>query len=510
MSYSKYKKFLNPPAHPHSHSPFSAQSIIVLFMGMFYFYNMKSYPVYIAGSPVYTEHTIDVLNPWDQSLVAKSHIAGPKEAESAIQAALRGFEVSRLLTACDRAAVLLAIENGLSERKDELANLICAEAGKPIQYARAEVERAIHTFRLAGAWVWQNSGEVMDLSHAPEHTGKSGIVKYFPVGPCLLISPFNFPLNLVAHKVAPAIAVGNSFVLKPASATPLTAAVLAEIIAASGYPKAAWSVLPCTRTTGQLLVEDPRFQMLSFTGSPEVGWKMKADAGKKKVILELGGDAAVIIDETANLDEAIPKLLHGAFAYAGQICISVQRIIATKEIYTEVKHRLLQAISDLPFGDPQLPHTVCGPMIDPANAQRTLKWIQEAQQAGATLLAGGKDLGNQVVSPAILEHIPKGCDLRDKEAFAPVVGLYSAERFEDAVDIVNDSAFGLQTGVFTRYEDRLKYAFQHLHVGGIIHNHVPTLRIDAMPYGGIKDSGLGREGIAWACRDMSEPKVLVW
>lgn len=471
---------------------------------------MKTYPIYIAGTPVFTAHTLDVYNPWDQSKIAQTHIATAAHAKDAVQAAIKGFEFSRAMPAYARAAALTHIEKGLGDRKEEIAQIICAEAGKPIQYARAEVDRAMQTFKLAAAWVWQNQGEVLDLSHSLGLENKMGIVQYFPAGPCLLISPFNFPLNLVAHKIAPAIAVGNSFVLKPASATPITAAILAEIIADSGYPNQAWSVIPCDRTVGQQLVQDPGFQILSFTGSPEVGWKMKADAGKKKVILELGGDAAVIIDETADLKTAIPKILYGAFAYAGQICISVQRIIATQEIYTEVKEQLIEAIANLPCGNPALPETICGPLIDRNNADRTLSWIEEARQKGAQLLTGGMDMGNLVISPAILENIPKGVQLRDKEAFAPVVGLYKAETFEHAVQLANDSDFGLQTGVFTRYEDRLKYAFQQLHVGGVIHNHVPTLRIDAMPYGGIKDSGLGREGIAWACRDMAEPKVLVW
>jgi acyl-CoA reductase-like NAD-dependent aldehyde dehydrogenase len=337
-----------------------------------------------------------------------------------------------------------------------------------------------------------------------------GLVKYFPSGPCLLISPFNFPLNLVAHKVAPAIATGNAFVLKPASTTPRTALILAEIIAETEYPKDAWSVLPCTRSVGQYLVEHPAFTILSFTGSPEVGWKMKADAGKKKVILELGGDAAVVVDETANLEDALPKIIQGAYAYAGQICISIQRIIATKEIYSEVIQKLQSMIPNTPTGSAQNPTVVCGPMIDETNTERTLTWIQEAIQSGAQLICGGNQTGHNLIFPTLLENIPPGIQLSQKEAFAPVAGIQMANTFEEAIALVNQSSFGLQTGIFTMKENRLKYAFEHLEVGGLIHNNAPTVRIDAMPYGGVKDSGIGREGIAYACKDLCEPKVMVW
>ncbi len=471
---------------------------------------MKAYPFYLAGTPTQSENSISVHNPENGNIIYEVDTATIAQAEEAVQAACVGFQISRKLPVWKRAEVLNRIAQRLEERKVEIAQTICLEAGKPIQYARTEVDRAIQTFKLASAWTWNQQGELLDLSHAPGLEGKMGLVKYFPSGPCLLISPFNFPLNLVAHKVAPAIATGNAFVLKPASATPRTALILAEIIAETEYPKEAWSVLPCTRTVGQYLVEHPLFTILSFTGSPEVGWKMKADAGKKKVILELGGDAAVVLDDTANLEDALPKIIQGAYAYAGQICISIQRIITTKEIYSEVINKLRLMIPNTPTGSTLDPTIVCGPMIDEANTQRTLTWIQEAIQSGAQLICGGTQSGHNLILPTLLENIPAGVQLSQKEAFAPVAGIQVANSFEEAIDLVNQSSFGLQTGIFTQKENRLKYAFEHLEVGGLIHNNAPTLRIDAMPYGGVKDSGMGREGIAYACKDFCEPKVMVW
>jgi acyl-CoA reductase-like NAD-dependent aldehyde dehydrogenase len=471
---------------------------------------MKAYPYYLAGEPRFEGELLKVYNPSDGAELFEVHTADTLVAEEAVQACQSGFRKSVLLPVWQRAEVLTHISRRLQDRKEEFAKMICREAGKPIQFARIEVDRAIQTFRLAVAWVWNASGETMDLSHAPGLEGKKGMVQYFPNGPCLLISPFNFPLNLVAHKVAPAIATGNAFILKPASATPGTAILLAELLAETSYPGEAWSVLPCSRITGQFLVEHPGLTLLSFTGSPEVGWKMKAEAGKKKVILELGGDAAVVVDETSDLNQVIPSVLNGAYAYAGQICISVQRIVVVKEIYETVKQKLMEALPGLSYGAPESEYTVCGPVIDESNTQRTLAWIEEARAKGSKLLYGGNQVGHNLIVPALLEGIPHGVQLREKEAFAPVAGLMRAEHFEHAVEMVNDSNFGLQTGVFTARLDRLKFAFSHLQVGGVIHNQAPTLRIDAMPYGGIKDSGLGREGVSWACREMCEAKVLVF
>lgn len=471
---------------------------------------MQNYPLYLAGKPVQTNSVLKVYNPSDGEMIYTVAQAEVEHAELAIEAARRGFLQSSKLPAWQRAEILTHIATRLQERKTEIAEIISAEAGKPISLALTEVDRAVQTFRLASAWVWTQTGETLDLSHAPGLEGRIGLVKYFPAGACLMISPFNFPLNLVAHKLAPAIATGNSFVLKPASATPRTALILAEIIAETPFPSEAWSVLPCSRQVGQYLVEHPGFSVLSFTGSPEVGWKMKADAGKKKVILELGGDAAVIVDETADLDTIVPKILFGAFAYAGQICISVQRIIATRPVYEILKNKLLGAIESVITGNAAESNVICGPVIDESNTRRTLQWIQEAVDAGAILLTGGEHIGHNLIRPAILENIPAGVHLREKEAFAPVVSLICAENFQDAVDQVNDSHFGLQTGVFTQLEQNLKYAFENLQVGGVIHNQVPTLRIDAMPYGGIKDSGLGREGVSYACKELCEPRILVW
>jgi acyl-CoA reductase-like NAD-dependent aldehyde dehydrogenase len=468
------------------------------------------YPLFLGGKPVNTDSAIEVFNPYTGGLLYSVASAGIQEATNAVEIAKIGFEISRKLPVWSRAEALGQIVFGLQARKEELANVICQEAGKPIQLANTEVDRAIQTFKLAQAWVLSATGETLELSHSPGLERKMGIVRYPPAGPCLLVSPFNFPLNLVAHKVAPAIAVGNSFVLKPASSTPRTALILGEILAQSSLPPETWSIIPCNRQVGQFLVEHPGFVILSFTGSPEVGWKMKASAGKKKVILELGGDAAAIIDESANLDLAAKSVAFGSYAYAGQICISVQRIIVHQAVYRPFLDKLIEQISQIPVGNPELPLTICGPMIDTSNAIRTLDWITEAKTGGASVLIGGNEMGNNIVQPTLMENIPASCQLANEEAFAPVAIISKADSWDAAIRQVNQSRFGLQAGIFTENIASLKIAFEELQVGGIIHNQAPTLRIDAMPYGGIKDSGLGREGIAWACKEMCEPKVLIW
>ncbi|NBV14577.1 MAG: aldehyde dehydrogenase family protein [Sphingobacteriia bacterium] len=468
------------------------------------------YPLFLGGKPTDSDSAIEVFNPYTGNLLYTMAAAGLAEATLAVERARSGFEISRKLPVWLRAEALGQIVSGLQTRKDELARVICQEAGKPIQLANTEVERAIQTFKLAQAWVLSATGETLELSHSPGLERKMGIVRYPPAGPCLLVSPFNFPLNLVAHKVAPAIAVGNSFVLKPASSTPRTALILGEILAQSSLPPETWSIIPCNRQVGQFLVEHPAFVILSFTGSPEVGWKMKASAGKKKVLLELGGDAAAVIDETANLDLAAQNVAFGSYAYAGQICISIQRIIVHEKVYLPFLDKLLNQISQIQVGNPELPSVICGPMIDAANVNRTLDWISEATTGGARLIIGGNEIGNNIVQPTILENIPPSSQLAKDEAFAPIAMISKAPSWEAAIHQVNQSRFGLQAGIFTENIASLKIAFEELQVGGIIHNQAPTLRIDAMPYGGVKDSGLGREGITWACKEMCEPKVLIW
>lgn len=468
------------------------------------------FPLRIAGESVKTATLLDVLNPFTQETAFQVNLAGPKELDRAVTSTQGALAKTRELAAYERYEILHQIIKGLESRKEELAQTIRQEAGKPISLARGEVERAMITFSLAADWVRNWKGEVLPLGLAEKHRGKMGVVKHFPIGVVLAITPFNFPLNLVAHKVAPAIAAGCPIIVKPALQTPTVALILADIIAQTDWPQGALSVVPCTNEHAQTLVEDDRIAKLSFTGSPAVGWKLKSLAGRKRVTLELGGDAAALIDSSADLQAAAQKCANAAFTYAGQVCISVQRMHIHHTVYNRFRDAFLAAAQQIQSGDTENEAVTVGPMIDVKNQQRARQWIAEAQSGGASLLLGSGRAVENVMAPVVLERLPSNVRLAKDEAFAPVVYLDKVQDMQTAFQKVNASRYGLQTGIFTDSQTVIKQAFNELNVGGVIVNNPPMYRVDNMPYGGIKDSGFGREGLEYAIHEMMESKILVW
>lgn len=468
----------------------------------------KTYPYYLANEAVYANTDLEVTNKFSGEVATRVAMADAATIDQAIAAAVAAETPMAALPPYERQAILNHCVQRFTERADELADALCIEAGKPIKDARGEVTRLIDTFRVAAEEAVRIGGEVLNLEIAPRAKGYRGFTKRVPIGACSFISPFNFPLNLAAHKVAPAIAAGCPFVLKPASRTPIGALIIAEILAETTLPKGAFSVLPCHRDGADLFTEDPRLKLLSFTGSPSVGWDLKARAGKKKVILELGGNAACVVDENSDLDDVVERLVFGAFYQSGQSCIGVQRIYAHSSLYQELKTRLVEKTQQLVMGDPKNEQTFIGPVISVSEATRLDQWTQEAVAAGATLLCGGQRDG-AMLAATLLENVPSHCAIYQEEAFGPVAILESFDDFDEVLARVNDSAFGLQAGIFTRDIYRAQQAWDELHVGGVVIGDVPSWRVDNMPYGGVKDSGLGREGIRWAIADMTEERLLV-
>ena len=467
------------------------------------------HPIFLAGRWVGSPDVLTVENPADAATPAgATYNATEAQYEEAVEAAVAAFEVTRVMPAYERGRILREISAGIKARREELGRLIALEAGQPIRDALVEVDRAALTFRLGAEEAERMTGEVIPLDLMPSSKGRVGITRRFPIGPIAAISPFNFPLNLAAHKIAPAIATGNPIVLKPPSADPLTMLTVAEIIEAAGAPAGSVSILPMTRELGDRMVADPRFKLLTFTGSPSVGWRMKARAGKKKVVLELGGNAGVIVDKSADLDWAVRRCLVGAFAYAGQVCISVQRMFVHEDIWDVFMGRFVDGARALKLGDPLDPTTDLGPMVDANAAGRTQRWVDEAVAMGATVRLGGKADGT-FFPPTILTDVPMHAQVCSNEAFAPLVVAFPFHDLGEAIARVNDSMFGLQTGVFTNDLAGAWRAFEDLEVGGVIVNDVPTYRIDHMPYGGVKDSGLGREGLRYAMDDMTEIRIMV-
>jgi glyceraldehyde-3-phosphate dehydrogenase (NADP+) len=469
----------------------------------------KPHPIFLAGRWVESDDPLVVSNPAhpDEPAGATFH-ATEAQYEEAVEAAVAAFEITRTLPAYERGAILRNISNGIKGRREELGRILALEAGKPIRDALVEVDRATLTFRLGAEEAERMVGETIPLDLNPASKGRVGITRRFPIGPIAAISPFNFPLNLAAHKVAPAIASGNPIVLKPPSKDPLTMLTVAEIIEAAGAPAGSVSVLPMSRELGDRMVSDERFKLLTFTGSPSVGWRMKERAGKKRVVLELGGNAGVIVDQSADLDWAVKRILVGGFSYAGQVCISVQRMFVHEDIWDAFMDRFAAGARAIKVGDPLDPQTELGPMVDDAAAARTQRWVDEAVAMGGKVLVGGRAEG-AFFPPTILMNVPAEAQVCSNEAFAPLVVAFPFRDFGDAVRQVNDSMFGLQTGVFTNDLSNAWQGFSELEVGGVIVNDVPTYRIDHMPYGGVKDSGLGREGLRWAIDDMTEIRIMV-
>jgi len=466
-------------------------------------------PIYLAGEFVEAGTPLEVRNPATDELVATTFQAGPAELERAVVAAVEGFAQTRHLASYERRDALAHVAERIAEEADELAELLTRESGKPIRDARGEVARASLTFRTAAEEALRINGEWMPLDWNAANKGRSGIWRRYPIGPVAGISPFNFPLNLAAHKVAPALAAGCSIVLKPPSKDPLVMLRVAGYLHETDLPRGAVSILPMDRPTGDAMVSDDRFKLLSFTGSPSVGWKMKAEAGKKKVVLELGGNAGAIVDETADLDWAVARLVYGSFAYAGQVCISVQRIHVVESIYPEFERRFIEKVRGVKGGDPLDPDTDLGPMVDDKAVARTDEWVREAIAGGARALTGGEPDG-RFYPPTVLVDVPRDARVCGEEVFAPVVNLFRVPNFGAAIAEINNARFGLQCGLFTNDLERTLLAHDELDVGGVIVNDVPTWRIDPMPYGGVKDSGLGREGLRWSIEDMTEPRLLAF
>src|SRR4051812_14846852 len=468
----------------------------------------KTYPLYIANQAWAGNADLEVTDKFTGQVAFRVAMARPEQIEAGIAAAVEAAEPMARMASYERQDVLIHCVDRFKERFDELAYALCVEAGKPIKDSEGEATRLIDTFRIAAEESVRMTGEVQPLDISPRARGYQGIWKRVPIGPCSFISPFNFPLNLAAHKVAPAIAVGCSFVMKPASRTPLGAIIMGEVLAETSLPKGAFSILPAHREGADLFTTDERLKLLSFTGSPSVGWDLKARAGKKKVILELGGNAAVIVDSDADLDDAVERIIFGAFYQSGQSCIGVQRIIIHGDVYSELRDRLVARTKKLVAGDPHDRDTFIGPMISEGEARRLDNWIRGAVEKGARLLCGGKRDG-AMLEATLLENVDRSATVYREEAFGPVAILSKFTDFAAAMDEVNDSKFGLQAGIFTRDIYKVLDAWDRLDVGGIVVGDVPSYRVDNMPYGGVKDSGLGREGIRFAMEDMTEIRNLV-
>ncbi len=466
------------------------------------------YPLYLNNEAVQPNTDLEVTDKYTNEVAFRTALATPDVIEEAIAGAVSATEPMARMASYERQNVLQHCVDRFKERYDELAYSLCVEAGKPIKDAEGEVGRLIDTFRIAAEESVRNYGEVQPLDISARAKGYMGMWKRVPIGPCSFISPFNFPLNLAAHKIAPAIAVGCPFVMKPASKTPLGAIIMGEVLAETNLPKGAFSILPASRDGADLFTTDERLKLLSFTGSPGVGWDLKAKAGKKPVILELGGNAAVVVDADADLDDALERIIFGAFYQSGQSCIGVQRIIIHESIYDKFKAMLVAKTKTLVAGDPKERDTFIGPMISEGEASRLHGWIEAAVADGATLLCGGNRKGN-MLEATLLENVGTNADAYREEAFGPLALLSKFSDFGAALDEVNDSKFGLQAGIFTRDLFKTLDAWDHLDVGGVVINDVPSYRVDNMPYGGVKDSGLGREGIRFAMEDMTEIRNLV-
>jgi acyl-CoA reductase-like NAD-dependent aldehyde dehydrogenase len=469
---------------------------------------METYPVLIGGVRKYTDEISDVHFPYTGEIYARVCQAGIQELDGAVDAAERGFELMKNLSSYERSRILTSLAAEIRGHADEFIDVMVMEGGKTKKFATAEVSRAELTVRTAAEEAKRIYGEIIPLDWSDETKGVTGYLRRFPVGPVLGIVPFNFPLNLACHKLAPAIAAGNSIILKPASATPVSCLLLGDLALAAGIPPEAISVVPCPGGRAEYLVKDPRVAFLSFTGSCAVGWHLREIAGRKKVGLELGGNAAVIVHEDADLDIAAARIAQGGFLNAGQVCISVQRVLIHRPVYNRMIEKIIAAVHSLKTGDPRDPASDIGPMIDPVKAADAYQKVQEAISQGARALTGGT-LERTLFSPTVLTDITPGMRVNREEVFAPVITVIPYDDFNDAVRMVNDSEFGLQAGVFTQNINRAMRAFSEMKVGGVIINDIPSFRVDQMPYGGVKGSGTGREGPRYAIEEMTDLRLMV-
>ena len=468
------------------------------------------YPLYLANKAHEgADDALEVVNKYNQETVAEVARADSELLEQAIQKGLEAVPAMQALKPYQKQRILLDCAAQFTERFDEFTEALIAEGGKPEAAAKAEVKRLIATFQFAAdAVTTVPEGEVLPLDATEASAGYRGFSKRVPIGLCGFISPFSFPLNLVAHKIAPAIAAGCPFILKPASYTPIGALMIADVLAETDLPEGAFSILPMSSKVADVLVTDERITLLSFTGSDKVGWDMKARAGKKKVVLELGGNAAVMIEPDADLEKALPRVITGGYSQAGQVCISVQRVLIHKDIYQSVKDKLVTLAKEVKSGDPSQADVVIGPMIDKGELERIQQWIDEAVEEGATLLCGG-EVDGLVMNATILENVSHESKLYKDEAFGPVMILEAYDDFDKGIELANDSRFGLQVGVYSSSINKAMQAWDHIEAGGVIINDVPTFRVDNMPYGGVKDSGFGREGVKYAIEDMTEIRLMV-
>lgn len=468
------------------------------------------YPLYLANKAHEgADDALEVVNKYNQETVAEVARADSELLEQAIQKGLEAVPAMQALKPYQKQRILLDCVAKFTERFDEFTEALITEGGKPEAAAKAEIKRLIATFQFAAdAVTTVPEGEVLPLDATEASAGYRGFSKRVPIGLCGFISPFNFPLNLVAHKIAPAIAAGCPFILKPASYTPIGALMIADVLAETDLPEGAFSILPMSSKVADVLVTDERIKLLSFTGSDKVGWDMKVRAGKKKVVLELGGNAAVMIEPDADLEKALPRVITGGYSQAGQVCISVQRVLIHKDIYQSVKDKLVALAKEVKSGDPSQADVVIGPMIDKGELERIQQWIDEAVEEGATLLCGG-EVDGLVMNATILENVSHESKLYKDEAFGPVMILEAYDDFDKGIELANDSRFGLQVGVYSSSINKAMQAWDHIEAGGVIINDVPTFRVDNMPYGGVKDSGFGREGVKYAIEDMTEIRLMV-
>ncbi len=468
----------------------------------------KHYKYLVGGKHHSSDDKLFVVNPYNGSTVGITSLVPENEINIALDKSVAAFSKMKSMSSFNRSELLLNIARGISDKKEILASIISAEAGKPIQLANVEVARAITTFTLASEEAKRIHGEVIPLDNISQSNVKRGIISRYPIGTVLSITPYNYPLNLVAHKIAPAIAAGNSFIIKPAPQTPLTAILLGEILLEAGVPEETVNVIPCTNEMAEMMVKDDRIKFVSFTGSANVGWKIRQNSSMKKNLLELGGNAAAIIDETSDIDSAVSKAVKSSFAYAGQVCIKLQRILLHEDIYPEFAMKFVEETAKLVVGSPALEDTFVGPMISLHEANRVHNWILEAKKGGANILWGGTKKGSMIM-PTVLENVKSSMNVWKEEVFGPVVCFKSFKEIGEAILDVNDSKYGLQASIFSNNHYSIMKAYEEIEAGAVLVNEAPSYRNDSMPYGGIKLSGYGREGIRYAIEAMTEPKLLI-
>ena len=469
---------------------------------------VRQYPFIIAGKQRRSDEIVEVRFPYNNEVVAEVFQASDADLEEAVQSAVKGFEITRKLPSHKRSQILYNLLALMEKRMDELVSALVIEGGKTQNVAKGEASRAMETVRVAAEEAKRVGGEIVPIDWTEAGEGRLGMVRRFPLGPVLGIAPFNYPLNLSCHKLAPAIAAGNSFILKPASATPLSGLILGELVLEAGFPPEALSVVTCRGSKAEKLVADPRIAYFTFTGSSEVGWHLKSVSGRKRVGLELGGNAAAIVHEDANIPYAVSRIANGGFTNAGQNCISVQRVLIHRPVYNQTLELLLDRISEMKVGDPRDPEVVIGPMIDEWAAKEAFAKVEEAVEQGAQIVLGGQCEGT-MFQPTVLVNTTPDMKVNRTELFAPVITVTPYDEFEEAIQLANDTDFGLQSGIFTQNMNRILHAFEEIEVGGLQVNDVSTFRVDQMPYGGVKGSGIGREGPRYVIEEMTEMKLMV-